>query len=153
MTATVGERAPDFSLRSQHGETVARDDLVGTAALVVFFPFAFSGICGSELADLRDHREHFDAAGVRVLAVSCDPMYALRVLADRDGLGFTLLSDFWPHGEAARAFGCFDESVGAPLRGSFGLDADGVVRAGLVRGLGERRDVETHLAVAAELSA
>jgi peroxiredoxin len=152
MTATVGEQAPDFSLRSQHGETITRDDLAGAPALVVFFPFAFSGICSSELADLRDHRDRFDAAGVRLIAISCDPMYALRVFADQDELGFTMLSDFWPHGEVSRAFGCFEESMGAPLRGSFGLDADAIVRSRVVRGPGERREIDLHLAAAEELS-
>lgn len=141
----VGARAPEFSLRSQHGETVGRDDLGGAPALLVFFPFAFSGICSSELADLRDHRASFDAAGVQIVAISCDPMFALRVFDDRDQLGFTLLSDFWPHGQAARSFGCFDEQLGAPGRGSVLLDADGIVCWSVSREPGQRREIALHL--------
>ena len=148
----VGERAPDFSLRSQHGQTVTLDDLAGAPALLVFYPFAFSGICSGELADLRDHRAAFQDAGVRVVAVSCDPMFALRVFDDRDGLGFTLLSDFWPHGETARAYGCFDNEMGAALRSSFLLDADAIVRWSVHHGAGERRDVGLHLQAMSFLS-
>ncbi|MGJ9423939.1 redoxin domain-containing protein [Aeromicrobium sp. CF3.5] len=148
----VGQRAPDFTLASQHGESVRLQDLVGAPALVVFFPFAFSGICSSELADLRDHRGVFDDAGVRLVGISCDPMFALRVFDDRDALGFTLLSDFWPHGSAARAWGCFDERTGAASRGSFLLDEAGIVRWKLMREAGEKREIEVHLGVIEELS-
>lgn len=141
----VGAAAPEFSLRSQHGETVTLADLGGVPALLVFYPFAFSGICSGELADLRDHRASFDAAGVRIVAISCDPMFALRVFDDRDGLGFTLLSDFWPHGQAARAFGCFDEQLGAPGRSSFLLDAQGIVRWSVAHEPGQRREIALHL--------
>ena len=142
----VGDPAPDFSLRSQHGETVTLADLAGAPALLVFYPFAFSGICSSELGDLRDHRSAFDDAGVRILGVSCDPMYALRVFADRDELGFTLLSDFWPHGEVAATYGCFNPEAGAAARHSFLMDADSIVRWKVSHDAGQRRDVDVHLA-------
>lgn len=148
----VGQRAPDFSLRSQHGESVDLTRLAGAPALMVFFPFAFSGICSSELADLRDQRGAFDEAGVRLVAISCDPMFALRVFDDRDVLGFALLSDFWPHGAAARAFGCFDEQMGAAWRGSFLLDEAGVVRWQVIREPGEKREIGLHLAAIEEMS-
>lgn len=147
----VGDQAPDFSLRSQHGATVTRADLLGAPALVVFYPFAFSGICSSELADLRDHRSTFDDAGVRIVAISCDPMFALRVFDDRDGFGFTMLSDFWPHGEVARTFGCFDEDMGAAGRSSFLLDPEGTVCWTLTREAGEQRDIDLHLQSTASL--
>jgi peroxiredoxin len=148
----AGDPAPDVTLRSQHGETVTTGDLAGAAALLVFFPFAFSSICSAELADLRDRRRDLDELGVRVLGVSCDPMFALRVLDDRDELGFTLLSDFWPHGAAARAFGCFDAEIGAATRGSFLLDPDGVVRWSVVLDTGQRRDIEAHVDAARAFS-
>ena len=151
-TVQIGRQAPDFRLRSQHGESVGPAELAGAPALLVFFPFAFSGICSSELADLRDHRGRFDDAGVRLVGVSCDPMFALRVFDDRDALGFTLLSDFWPHGSAARAWGCFDEEMGAATRGSFLLDERGVVRWGVTQEAGEKREIATHLGALEELS-
>lgn len=147
----VGRQAPDFALSSQHGESLSLGDLSGAPALVVFFPFAFSGICSSELAELRDHRAVFDDAGVRLVGVSCDPMFALRVFDDRDALGFTLLSDFWPHGSTARAWGCFDDQMGAATRASFLLDDAGIVLWNVTRGAGEKREIELHLGALEQL--
>ena len=123
-----GDLAPDFTLPDVHDTPVTLSELRGGPVAVVFFPFAFSGICSSELCELRDNLEDFEAAGVRLLAVSCDPMFALRAWGEREGFGLDLLSDFWPHGAAARAYGVFAEENGAAVRGSFLVDADGVVR-------------------------
>ncbi|MGH3589069.1 MAG: redoxin domain-containing protein, partial [Pseudonocardia sp.] len=63
----TGDPAPDFTLPDTHGTPVHLADLRGDPVLVVFFPFAFSGICTSELCELRDNIEDFEAAGVRLL--------------------------------------------------------------------------------------
>ena len=70
--------------------------------------------------------------GIQVLAISCDPMYALRAWADADGYFFPLLSDFWPHGAVTRDYGVFDESGGMPVRGTFLIDATGTIRWTLI---------------------
>lgn len=95
--------------------------------LVVFVPFAFSGVCTGELAQLREHRAVFDDAGVRVLVTSCDSMFSLRAWQEESGFGFDLLSDFWPHGEVAQRYGVFDADVGYAKRGSVLIDARGQV--------------------------
>ncbi|WP_444665166.1 peroxiredoxin [Cellulomonas sp. CW35] len=135
----VGEPVPDLTLPDTHGTPVTLSQLRGGAVAVVFVPFAFSGICTSELCELRDNLEAFDEAGVRLLVVSCDPMFTLRAWAEHEGYTFDLLSDFWPHGEAARAFGVFDESTGHALRGSFLVDAQGVLRWSVVNARGQAR--------------
>ncbi len=65
---------------------------------------------------------------MQVLAVSCDPVHSLRAFAEQDGLSFPLLSDFWPHGDVARAYGVFNEKRGCPDRSTFIVDRDGVLR-------------------------
>jgi mycoredoxin-dependent peroxiredoxin len=142
----VGRSAPDFAARNQHGELVSTVDLRGAAAVLVFYPWAFSGICRSELAAIRDHHDQLTASGARVLAVSCDAIFTLRAYAEAERLSFDLLSDHWPHGAIARTFGVFDEEAGCALRGTFVLDADGVVTWGLVNGIGEPRDAADILA-------
>lgn len=146
-----GDVAPDVSLPDTHGTPVSLVALRGGPVVVVFFPFAFSGICSGELCELRDNLEDFEAAGVRVLGVSCDPMFTLRAWAEAEGFGFDLLSDFWPHGAAARAFGIFDEAQGIALRGSFLIDADGVVRWSVVNPRGQARDLGAYRAALAAL--
>lgn len=100
--------------------------------LLVFVPYAFTRTCTSELGELQAGLAELGDAGVRVVAASCDPAPVLRAWAEQEGLTFPVLSDFWPHGAAARAYGVLDEASGVARRGSFLLDGDGVVRWSLV---------------------
>jgi len=142
----LGSTAPDFCTRNQHGETVELSALRGAPVLLVFYPFAFTGICSGELADLQLALPALRGAGVRLLAVSTDTIFTLRVFAEREHYEFDLLSDHWPHGQIASAYGVFDADLGCAVRGSFLLDADGVLRWKVVNQIGEARDVTAHLA-------
>ncbi|ROR90348.1 peroxiredoxin [Nocardioides aurantiacus] len=145
MTLAIGEPAPDFTLTDQHGQDVTLSEHArGKAALVVFYPFAFSGVCTGELTGLRDRLGDFETPGSTLLAISCDPLYAQRALADRDGIFFPLLSDFWPHGEVSSAYGVLDQRSGGPTRSSFVVDRDGVVRWHVHHPRGRARDLDEH---------
>lgn len=146
-----GDPAPEVVLPDAHGTPVSLVGLRGTPVMLVFFPFAFSPICRSELGELRDSIEEFDAAGVRLLAVSCDPRHALRAWSEEEGFGFDLLSDFWPHGAAARSFGVFDDASGMAVRGSFLVDADGIVRWRVINAPGQAREMGDYRAAIAGL--
>ena len=138
---SVGDQAPELSLRDQNGATVALSDYRGRkSVLLVFYPFAFSGICTGELSEIRDDLESFAGERREVLAISCDPVYTLRAWADQQSYFFPLLSDFWPHGEVARRYGVFDEERGMAVRGTYLVAPDGRVAWSLVAGAGERRD-------------
>ena len=89
----VGDLAPDFTLVDTHGTPVTLSELRGTPVVVVFFPFAFSGICRGELCEIRDNIAAFDTAGVRVLAVSCDPMFTLRAWKEQEGYEFVTVPE------------------------------------------------------------
>lgn len=140
----VGAPAPDFSMPDTHGTPVTLASLRGAPAVLVFVPFAFSGTCTGELCELRDNLAEFAAAGVRLLGVSCDPMFSLRAWAEHEGYTFDLLSDFWPHGAASRAYGVFDEASGHALRGSFLVDAEGVLRWSVVNPRGQARPLAAY---------
>jgi peroxiredoxin len=147
-----GQVAPDFSARNQHGETVSLASLRGAPVLLVFYPFAFTGTCTGELADLQANLPALQSSGARVLAVSTDTMFSLRVFAEQQQLGFDLVSDHWPHGAIASAYGVFDDEVGCAVRGSFLIDDDGVVAWRTVNGIGEGRDIAEHLVALQEWS-
>ena len=128
MGLELGGAAPDFTLRDQFGQDVTLSSYRDRkAVLLLFYPFAFSGVCTGEMAGIRDRLADFLTFDTEVLAISCDPVYALRVFADQDGLNFPLLSDFWPHGDVARAYDVFDERLGAALRSSYVVDKAGTV--------------------------
>lgn len=117
-----------LTLPDVHGSPVTVGGASAAPVLLVFVPFAFSRVCTAELGELQAHLPELDRAGVGVRAVSCDPGPALRAWAEQDGYTFPLLSDFWPHGAAARAYGVLDEVDGYARRASFLLDAAGVLR-------------------------
>ncbi|MFP5335765.1 MAG: peroxiredoxin [Actinomycetes bacterium] len=149
---TIGEQAPEIALRDQHGQTVRLSDFRGIGSvLLVFYPFAFSGICTSELGEIRDDLASFEADGVQVVGVSCDPVAALRAWAEREGYDFPLLSDFWPHGEVSRAYGVFDAAHGMAVRGSFLVDTEGLLRWSVVNGPGRPRDLHAYREAVAAL--
>jgi len=137
----VGDTAPDFTLKDQNGQDVSLADFRGEKAVVlVFYPFAFSGICTGELCEIRDNLAAFESDKVQVLAVSCDPMFSLRAWADQQGYSFPLLADFWPHGELATRYGVFNEEGGFAIRGTVLIDKEGRIAWTLVNQPGEARD-------------
>ena len=96
---TLGAEAPDFTLRDQFGQDVTLSSYRGVKAVaLLFYPYAFSGICTGEMSGIRDRLDEFMTFDTEVLGISCDPVYSLRAFADAEGLNFPLLSDFWPHG-------------------------------------------------------
>jgi mycoredoxin-dependent peroxiredoxin len=145
MAIAVGQTAPEFSLRNQHGAPVSMSDFLGAKdVLLVFYPFAFSGVCTSELAEIRDRFDQIVDEHTEVLAISCDHRYSLRAYADRDGYEYSLLSDFWPHGAVSRAYDVFDESLGCSARATVIVDRVGVVRWTVQNEIGEARDFEEY---------
>jgi peroxiredoxin (alkyl hydroperoxide reductase subunit C) len=149
---TVGDVAPDFTLKDQNGQDVSLAPFRGVKnVVVVFYPFAFSGICTGELCEIRDNLGAFVSDEVQVLGVSCDHMFSQRAWADKEGYFFPLLSDYWPHGEVARSFGIFHEQAGAARRGTFLIDREGVIRWSLINEIGQARDFSGYHTALAEL--
>jgi len=142
----LGRPAPDFTLRDQFGQDVTLSSYRGTKAVaLVFYPYAFSGVCTGEMAGIRNRLAEFLTFDSEVLAISCDPIFTLRAFADADGLNFPLLSDFWPHGEVCRAYDVFDERSGSPRRSSYVVDKEGMVRWAVHNASSEGRDLDEHL--------
>jgi len=129
VTLIVGQAAPDFRLRNQHRDKVGLEDLAAANSMIVFIPFAFTATCQSELCEIRDHMGLFNEADTRVVAITCNTLHANRVWAEQQGFEFDILSDFWPHGEVARAYKAFDENYGYAKRTTYLLDSDSVVTA------------------------
>ena len=146
MTIPVGAQAPDFELKDNHGAPVRLSDFRGQKNVVLlFYPFAFTGVCTGELSEIRDRLEQFAERDAEVLAVSNDSIHTLRVFGEQEDLPFPLLSDFWPHGEVSRAYGVFAEDKGCAVRGTFVIDKEGVVRWTVVNALPDARDLNEYV--------
>ncbi|MFD1657948.1 peroxiredoxin [Streptomyces caeni] len=146
MAIQVGDKAPDFELKDNHGRTVKLSDFRGDKNVVLlFYPFAFTGVCTGELCELRDNLPAFVNDDTQLLAVSNDSIHTLRVFAEQEGLEYPLLSDFWPHGNISRAYGVFAEDKGCAVRGTFIIDKEGVVRWTVVNDLPHARDLNEYV--------
>jgi len=139
----VGHAAPDFTLSDQDGIEVSLSALRGTDVLLVFVPWAFSPVCTYELEQLRD-AEDLVASDAKVFVVNCDSKFVNQEWAYQNQFPGTLLSDFWPHGQVSSAFGVFDEQLGRSKRGTFHIDADGMVTWALVNPTGDARDLDAY---------
>jgi mycoredoxin-dependent peroxiredoxin len=141
MAVEVGSEAPDFTLNDYNREKVSLASFRGKKnVLVVFYPFAFSGTCTGELCQVRDELADYQNDKVQVLGVSVDAVFSLKAWAKQEGYEFPLLSDFWPHGEVAKAYGVFNEAAGMANRGTFLIDTEGIVRFAEMNQPGEARD-------------
>ena len=152
MPLDVGQPAPDFTLRDQHGQRTSLASFRGHQAVVVmFYPYAFSRVCSGELCEVRDAMPQFQNDVVQLLAISCDSVFTLRAFSEHDRLDYPLLSDFWPHGAVAQAYGVFDEARGCALRGTFVVDRAGLLRWQVVNAIPDARDLDDYRAALAEL--
>ena len=142
MAVEIGDEAPDFELKDQHGTPVRLSGFKGHKNVVlVFYPLAFSGVCSGELCEMRDSFPEAEGEDVELLTVSVDSVYVHKTWADIEGYEFGLLSDFWPHGDVARLYGVFDSERGIATRGTFVIDKDGVVRWKVVNPTPQARDL------------
>ncbi|HEY8282528.1 MAG TPA: peroxiredoxin [Leifsonia sp.] len=140
-------QAPDFELPDQYGQTVRLSDYRGRKAVaLVFFPLAFSGTCTGELCALRDNLALFRDHSVELIGISVDSKYTLRAWAEHEGYDFTLLADFWPHGEIAKEYGVFLPEKGFANRATFLIDETGIIRASFITAPGEARSLDAYRA-------
>lgn len=136
----TGNEAPAFDLQVAGAQRVRLEDFRGERnVLLVFHPFAWTPVCEEEALDLQANLPSFESADTEVILVSCDPAAARQAWKDKLALTYTLASDFWPHGAAAKAYGVFEEERGAPVRGTFLIDKEGVVVWSLVNEDNARR--------------
>jgi peroxiredoxin (alkyl hydroperoxide reductase subunit C) len=146
MSVTLGDRAPDFELLDQDANEVTRASLEGRKTLIVFIPFPFTGLCEAELCAIRDNLARLNSLDANVVAISCDTRFVHKKWAEEQGFGFPVLSDFWPHGATAQAYGAFNEEKGSANRISYVLDQTGIVREIIDSGsLGVARELEAYM--------
>lgn len=141
MTINVGDVAPDFELLDTQKQAVRLSTFRGMKNVVVLFvPGAFTRTCTGELCALRDDLSAYQNESSQLLVISADQSASQRKWAEEQQFTFPLLSDFWPHGETANAYGVLDHSVGTALRGTFIVDRQGVVRWKVVNGSRDPRE-------------
>ena len=122
----VGDVAPDFSLRSQTGETVSLKAMAGKELVLYFYAKDNTPGCTTEAKAFRDSHEVFTGMGVTVLGVSSDSVDSHRGFAAKCDLPFTLLSD--PGGKVRKLYGVSATLGLFPGRVTYVIDKEGKVR-------------------------
>ena len=132
MPILAGQTAPDFTLFDTDKNKVSLADQKGSNVVILFFPLAFTGVCTTELCNVRDNIAVYNIAHAKVFGVSVDSLFSLGKFKAEQNLNFPLLSDF--NKEAAKAFDVLYETFpafemqGVSKRAAFVIDAAGVVR-------------------------
>ena len=131
MSITVGQVAPEFSLRDTDKNKVTLSELKGKPVLLLFFPQAFTGVCTKELCSVRDSLTFYNGVDAVVYGISVDSVFSLGKFKEEQQLNFPLLSDF--NKEASRAFECIYENWilemnGVSKRSAFIIDKAGIVQ-------------------------
>jgi len=153
---TVGERFPEFRLQAVVGRepgrefaTVGHDSHPGRWKVVFFWPMDFTFVCPTEIAEFGRRSPEFEERGAQVLGVSTDTHYVHLAWrnshADLHDLPIPMLAD--TRRELSAALGILHAGEGVPLRATFIVDPDGVIRHASVNDLSVGRNVDEVLRV------
>lgn len=123
----VGEPAPDFTLRDQDGEEVSLSGYRGSKVMLIFYPADFSPVCSDQLSIYQEVKPEITAKGVELVGISVDSSYAHKAFQEKLGIDTTLLADFEPKGEVARAYGSYIDGAGIANRTLVLVDEEGKV--------------------------
>jgi peroxiredoxin (alkyl hydroperoxide reductase subunit C) len=123
----AGTPAPDFTLRDQDGEKVSLADYRGRKVMIVFYPGDFSPVCGDQLSLYQEVKPEITAKGVELVGISVDSFFSHKAFQEKLGFDTTLLSDFEPKGEVARAYGSYLDDLGFANRTLVLVDEEGTV--------------------------
>ena len=131
MSVQVGQEAPDFTLKDTETQDVALSSFRGQKNVVLLFvPFAFTGVCTNELCSVRDNLGTYGQLDAEVLGISVDSPFAQKQWKEKENLNFTLVSDF--NRGVSKAYGAqFDDLMGfsgVAKRAAFVIDKAGKVQ-------------------------
>jgi peroxiredoxin len=146
-SVSVGQEAPDFTLRDENNQEVTLSALRGAPVVLVFYPLDFSPICTNELCGIRDDYGAFEAKGTKVFGISRDSTWTHKAFIEKQGLKHSLLADM--KGAVAQLYGCWNDAFGLAERLTVVIDKSGVIRYVTHNGLAQARDHKEALAALA----
>jgi len=131
MSIQVGQKAPDFALKTNKMKDFKLSDLHGQkTAVLLFVPLAFTGVCTKEFCSVRDNINSLQNESTQVVGISVDSPFSLDAWAAKEGYNFPLLSDF--NKEVSAAYGSLYENLlgfrGVSKRSAFVVDKNGIVQ-------------------------
>jgi peroxiredoxin (alkyl hydroperoxide reductase subunit C) len=122
-----GEKAPDFSLSDQDGNTVSLADLRGQTSVLVFYPMDWSPVCTDQLNVYQEVLGDLEEKGAKMYGVSVDSAFSHKAFQQHLGIQIPLLADFHPKGEVSQAYGVYIDERGHNQRALVMIGPDGDV--------------------------
>ncbi|HUK31245.1 MAG TPA: peroxiredoxin [Candidatus Acidoferrum sp.] len=108
MAISVGQAAPDFTLKDQSMQEVKLADYRGKKnVVIVFYPLDWSPVCTNEHACFANDMKKFESLDAQVLGLSVDSAWSHKAFAEKMGIHYPLLADFQPRGAVADKFGVY----------------------------------------------
>src|SRR6266496_4196971 len=143
LKVKVGDVAPDFALRSATNNIVSLKQFRGKKNVVIsFVPAAYTPICSAQWPGYHLAKDIFDKHDTVLLGIATDNIPTLYAWTEEmGGMWFEVLSDFYPHGKVASAYGVL-RSDGTAERALFLIDKRGVLRYLDVHDINERPPLE-----------
>ena len=89
----IGDNAPEFSCKNQHGEIINLSDFLGKKIVLFFYPKANTPGCTAEACNLNDNYSRFKSEGYEIIGVSADSEKAQKNFSDKFSLNYSLLCD------------------------------------------------------------
>ncbi len=131
MAITVGQKAPDFTLRDNEKNKVTLSEQKGKNVLLLFYPLAFTSTCTKELCSMRDNIAVYNNLNAQVYGISVDSLFVQDKFKKEQNLNFPLLSDF--NKTVSRDYDSiydhwFNDMDGVSKRSAFVIDKEGIVR-------------------------
>jgi peroxiredoxin len=118
-----GSKGRSFVLKDNRDRDVRLSDFKGKKVLLSFHPLAWTSVCADQMKALEENKEKFDRLNTVALGLSVDAVPCKNAWAKALGIQNTpLLSDFWPHGKVATAYGLFRAATGFSERANIILD-------------------------------
>jgi peroxiredoxin len=113
----IGSKSLDFTLKDQNGKEFTLSGRTGTRVVLSFHPLARTSVCSGQMKSLEEHHDALASLNTVAVGISVDSVPCKKAWADHLGIKKTsLLSDFWPHGGVAQAYGAFLEQEGFARR-------------------------------------
>ena len=124
MAVSVGDTAPDFTLKTTKNETFRLSSLRGRRVVLFFYPMDDSPGCTFQVRALRDIYEDLVKLGVEVIGINSASVDSHRNFAECNALPFQIASD--PDDAVRRLYGAYSWRL--PGRVTFLVDEQGIVR-------------------------
>jgi hypothetical protein len=89
----VGTKAPDFNLPDQNGNMHSLSEYKGKKLILYFYPKDSTPGCTKQACGFSERYPLFVEKGVEIIGISKDSVASHKKFEEKNGLGFTILSD------------------------------------------------------------